>query len=170
MAAGRPVEAESSVKGRDWTGSGFRRRPLFARRALRARTSAYAEAINETTTAFSSAEQSDQALKIKAHLRKSRATRRPGRWRLREQLNYLLNQREKHFVSAFDIAAQYAKLGDRQHKSRVAPNSLPAARCFPAEPEARGRITCLLSRKMRRSSRRFLARPSLPHNKDFFAQ
>ena len=34
---------------------------------------------------------------------------------LRERLNYLLNQREKHFVSAFDIAAQYAKLGDRQH-------------------------------------------------------
>src|SRR5258708_3387601 len=80
---------------------------------LYARDKRYAEAINETTTAFFLRGQRDQALKIKATYEKSgyEAARQVA---LREQLNYLLNQREKHFVSAFDIAAQYVKLGDRQ--------------------------------------------------------
>ena len=81
---------------------------------LYARDKRYAEAINETTTAFFLHGQRDQALKIKATYEKSgyEAARQMA---LRERLNYLLNQREKNFVSAFDVAEQYAKLGDKQH-------------------------------------------------------
>jgi len=38
---------------------------------------------------------------------------------LREQLNYLLNQREKHFVSAFDIGRAVREAGRQAAQSRV---------------------------------------------------
>jgi TolB-like protein/DNA-binding winged helix-turn-helix (wHTH) protein/Tfp pilus assembly protein PilF len=113
VAAGKPVEAEASLKAA--IGLDPASDIAHCRLAeLYARDKRYAEAINETITAFFLRGQRDQALKIKASYEKSgyEAARQMA---LREQLNYLLNQREKHFVSAFDIAAQYAKLGDRQH-------------------------------------------------------
>src|SRR5258707_5872070 len=113
MAAGRPGEAEAPLKaaiGLDPASDGAH----SSLAELYARDKRYAEAINETTTAFFLRGQRDQALKIKATYEKSgyEAARQVA---LREQLNYLLNQREKHSASAFDIAAQYAKLSDRQH-------------------------------------------------------
>jgi len=112
VAAERPVEAEASLKaaiGLDPASDSAH--CLLAE--LYARDKRYAEAINEATTALFLHGQREQALKIKAAYEKSgyQAARQMA---LQEQLNYLLNQREKHFVSAFDIAAQYAKLGDRQ--------------------------------------------------------
>jgi TolB-like protein/DNA-binding winged helix-turn-helix (wHTH) protein/Tfp pilus assembly protein PilF len=111
-AAGRPVEAETQLNaaiGLDPAADSAH--SLLAE--VYAGDKRYAEAINETTTAFFLRGQRDTAMKIKAAYEMSgyEAARQMA---LRERLNYLLHQREKHFVSAFDIAVQYAKLGDRQ--------------------------------------------------------
>ncbi|HXH65722.1 MAG TPA: hypothetical protein VNI81_00880, partial [Candidatus Limnocylindrales bacterium] len=73
----------------------------------------YAEAINEFATALFLRGQRDQALKIKAAFEKSgfEAAREMA---LREQLSFLLDQRAKRFVSAFDIAVLYARLGEKK--------------------------------------------------------
>jgi Tfp pilus assembly protein PilF len=112
MTAERPVEAESQLKaaiGLD-PASDSAHASLAEVYASNKRS---AEAINETTTAFFLRGQREQALKIKAVYEKSgyEAARQMA---LRERLSYLLAQREKHFVSAFEIAALYARLGDKQ--------------------------------------------------------
>ncbi|HET6932230.1 MAG TPA: winged helix-turn-helix domain-containing protein [Candidatus Acidoferrum sp.] len=113
MAAGRPVEAEAQLVaaiGLDPASDNAH----SSLAQIYERDKHYAEAINETTTAFFLRGQRDTALKIKSLNEKSgyEAARQMA---LRERLKYLLSQREKHFVSAFDIAAQYARLGDRQN-------------------------------------------------------
>ncbi|HWY08322.1 MAG TPA: winged helix-turn-helix domain-containing protein [Candidatus Acidoferrales bacterium] len=112
MEAGRPVEAETQLNaaiGLD-PASDVAHASLAAVYEWNKR---YDEAINETTTTFFLRGQRDQALNIKAAYQKSgyEAARQMA---LRERLAYLLNQREKRFVSAFEIAVQYAKLGDKQ--------------------------------------------------------
>jgi TolB-like protein/DNA-binding winged helix-turn-helix (wHTH) protein/Tfp pilus assembly protein PilF len=112
MAAGRPVEAEAQLNaaiGLDPASDGAH----SSLAEVYASNKRYAEAINETTTTFFLRGQREQALKIKATYLKSgyEAARQMA---LRERLAYLLNQREKRFVSAFEIAVQYARLGDRQ--------------------------------------------------------
>jgi TolB-like protein/DNA-binding winged helix-turn-helix (wHTH) protein/Tfp pilus assembly protein PilF len=112
MAAGRPVEAEAQLNaaiGLDPASDGAH----SSLAEVYASNKRYAEAINETTTTFFLRGQREQALKIKATYEKSgyEAARQMA---LRERLAYLLNQREKRFVSAFEIAVQYARLGDRQ--------------------------------------------------------
>jgi TolB-like protein/DNA-binding winged helix-turn-helix (wHTH) protein/Flp pilus assembly protein TadD len=112
MAAERPVEAETQLKaaiGLD-PASDSAHASLAEVYALNKH---YAEAINETTTAFFLRGQREQALKIKATYEQTGydAARQMA---VRERLSYLLAQREKHFVSAFEIAALYARLGDKQ--------------------------------------------------------
>jgi TolB-like protein/DNA-binding winged helix-turn-helix (wHTH) protein/Tfp pilus assembly protein PilF len=112
MAAGRPVEAEAQLNaaiGLDPASDGAH----SSLAEVYASNKRYAEAINETTTTFFLRGQREQALKIKSTYLKSgyEAARQMA---LRERLAYLLNQREKRFVSAFEIAVQYARLGDRQ--------------------------------------------------------
>jgi TolB-like protein/DNA-binding winged helix-turn-helix (wHTH) protein/tetratricopeptide (TPR) repeat protein len=112
MAAGRPVEAEAQLNA----AIGLDPASDSAHASLAevyASNKRYAEAINETSTAFFLRGQREQALKIKAVYQKSgyEAARQMA---LRERLAYLLNQREKRFVSAFEIAVQYARLGDKQ--------------------------------------------------------
>jgi TolB-like protein/Tfp pilus assembly protein PilF len=112
MTAGRPVEAEAQLNA----AIGLDPASDSAHSSLAevyASNKQYAEAINETTTTFFLRGQREQALKIKATYEKSgyQAARQMA---LRERLAYLLNQREKRFVSAFEIAVQYARLGDKQ--------------------------------------------------------
>jgi TolB-like protein/DNA-binding winged helix-turn-helix (wHTH) protein/cytochrome c-type biogenesis protein CcmH/NrfG len=73
----------------------------------------YADAINETTTAFFLRGQRDQALVIKAVYERSGypAAKTAA---LHARLDYLLEQGKQRFVSPFEIAAIYAKLGDNQ--------------------------------------------------------
>jgi TolB-like protein/DNA-binding winged helix-turn-helix (wHTH) protein/Tfp pilus assembly protein PilF len=112
-AAGRLVEAEAQLKaaiGLDPASDSahFRLAEVYTR------DKRYTEAVNETATAFFLSGQRDAAMMIKTVYGQSgyQAARQMA---LRERLNYLLHQREKHFVSGFDIAVQYAKLGDKQH-------------------------------------------------------
>jgi len=112
MEAGRPVDAEAQLKA----AIGLDPASDIAHSSLAevyASNKRYAEAINETTTTFFLRGQRDQALKIKAAYQKAgyEAARQLA---LRERLSYLLNQREKRFVSAFEIAVQYARLGDKK--------------------------------------------------------
>ena len=112
MASERPVEAETQLKA----AIGLDPASDSAHASLAevyASNKRYAEAINETTAAFFLRGQREQALKIKSIYEKSGydAARQMA---VRERLSYLLAQREKHFVSAFEIAALYARLGDKQ--------------------------------------------------------
>jgi hypothetical protein len=112
MEAGRPVDAEAQLNA----AIGLDPASDIAHSSLAevyASNKRYAEAINETTTTFFLRGQRDQALKIKAAYQKAgyEAARQLA---LRERLSYLLNQREKRFVSAFEIAVQYARLGDKK--------------------------------------------------------
>jgi len=112
-AAGRLVEAEVQLNaaiGLDPASDSAHSRLA----EVYTRDKRYAEAVNETATAFFLSGQRDTAMKIKAVYEQSgyQAARQMA---LRERVNYLLRQREKRFVSAFDIAVQYAKLGERQH-------------------------------------------------------
>ena len=112
MAAGRPVEAEAQLNaaiGLDPASDGAH----ASLAEVYASNKQYAEAINETTTTFFLRGQREQALKIKATYEKS-GYEAASQMALRERLAYLLKQREKRFVSAFEIAAQYARLGDKQ--------------------------------------------------------
>ncbi len=112
MAAGRPVEAEAQLNA----AIGLDPASDSAHSSLAdvyASKKQYAEAINETTTTFFLRGQREQALKIKAAYEKS-GYEAASQMALRERLAYLLKQREKRFVSAFDIAVQYARLGDKQ--------------------------------------------------------
>jgi TolB-like protein/DNA-binding winged helix-turn-helix (wHTH) protein/tetratricopeptide (TPR) repeat protein len=111
--AGRPVEAETQLNA----AIGLDPASDIAHSSLAevyVRDKRYPDAINETITACFLRGQRDTALKIKNTYEKSgyEAARQMA---LRERLNYLLKEREKHFVSAFDIAVQYAKLGEAQH-------------------------------------------------------
>ena len=113
MATGRPVEAEAQlVAAIALDPSSDNAHSSLAQ--VYEGDKRYAEAINETTTAFFLRGQRDTALKIKSTYEKSgyEAAREMA---LRERLKYLLNRREQHFVSAFDIASQYARLGDRRN-------------------------------------------------------
>src|SRR5258708_27459133 len=110
MAAERPFEAETQLNaaiGLDPASDSAHSRLA----EVYTRDKRYAEAINETAAAFFLSGQRDTAMKIKTVYEQSgyQAARQMA---LRERLNYLLHQREKHFVSPFDIAVQYAKLGD----------------------------------------------------------
>jgi len=112
MTAERPVEAETQLKA----AIGLDPASDSAHASLAevyASNKRYAEAINETTTAFFLRGQREQALKIKASYEQAGydAARQMA---VRERLSYLLAQREKHFVSAFEIAVLYARLGDNQ--------------------------------------------------------
>jgi len=112
MAAGRPVEAEAQLIaaiGLDPASDGAH----ASLAEVYASNKQYAEAINETTTTFFLRGEREQALKIKATFEKS-GYEAASQMALRERLAYLLKQREKRFVSAFEIAAQYARLGDKQ--------------------------------------------------------
>ncbi len=112
MAAGRPVEAEAQLNaaiGLDPASDGAH----ASLAEVYASNKQYAEAINETTTTFFLRGEREQALKIKATFEKS-GYEAASQMALRERLAYLLNQRDKRFVSAFEIAAQYARLGDKQ--------------------------------------------------------
>jgi TolB-like protein/DNA-binding winged helix-turn-helix (wHTH) protein/Tfp pilus assembly protein PilF len=112
MGAGRPVEAEAQLNA----AIGLDPASDLAHASLAevyTQEKRYAEAINETTTASFLRGQRDAALRIKAAYEKS-GYDTARQMALRERLNYLLNQREKHFVSAFEIAVHYARLGDRQ--------------------------------------------------------
>jgi TolB-like protein/DNA-binding winged helix-turn-helix (wHTH) protein/Tfp pilus assembly protein PilF len=112
MAAGRPVEAGAQLNaaiGLDPASDGAH----FSLGELYASDKRYAEAINEATTALFLRGQRDQALRVKAAFEKSgyEAAKEVA---LREQLSYLLDQREKRFVSAYDIAVLYAMLGEKK--------------------------------------------------------
>ena len=112
MAAERPVEAEAQLNaaiGLDPASDGAH----ASLAEVYASNKQYAEAINETTTTFFLRGEREQALKIKATFEKS-GYEAASQMALRERLAYLLNQRDKRFVSAFEIAAQYARLGDKQ--------------------------------------------------------
>jgi len=112
MTAERPVEAEAQFNA----AIGLDPASDSAHSSLAevyASNKRYAEAINETSTAFFLRGQREQALKIKAAYQKS-GYEAAGQMALRERLAYLLNQREKRFVSAFEIAVLYARLGDKQ--------------------------------------------------------
>jgi TolB-like protein/DNA-binding winged helix-turn-helix (wHTH) protein/Tfp pilus assembly protein PilF len=112
MAAERPVEAEAQLKAAIGLDPASDKAHAWLAE-VSASNKHYVEAINETTTAFFLRGQREQALKIKAVYEKSgyEAARQMA---LRERLSYLLAQREKHFVSAFEIAGLYARLGDKQ--------------------------------------------------------
>jgi TolB-like protein/DNA-binding winged helix-turn-helix (wHTH) protein/Tfp pilus assembly protein PilF len=112
MAAGRPVEAGAQLNAAislDPASDGAH----FWLAEIYASDKHYAEAINEATTALFLRGQRDQALKVKAAFEKS-GYEAAKEMALREQLSYLLDQREKRFVSAFDIAVLYSLLGERK--------------------------------------------------------
>jgi tetratricopeptide (TPR) repeat protein len=111
-AAERPVEAEAQLKA----AIGLDPASDSAHASLAevyASNKRYAEAINETTTAFFLRGQREQALKIKA-VYETAGYDAARQMAMRERLSFVLAQREKHFVSAFEIAALYARLGDKQ--------------------------------------------------------
>jgi len=112
MAAERPVEAEAQLKAAIGLDPASDKAHAWLAEVY-ASNKHNAEAINETTTAFFLRGQREQALKIKASYEKS-GYETASQLAVRERLTYLLAQREKHFVSAFEIAALYARLGDKQ--------------------------------------------------------
>jgi TolB-like protein/DNA-binding winged helix-turn-helix (wHTH) protein/Tfp pilus assembly protein PilF len=110
--AGRPVEAEKQLKAAigldpasDEAHSSLGELYEWSKR--------YDEAINEITTAFFLTGQRDQALNIKATYKKSgfAAAKQEA---LRDRLAFLQAQSKRRFVSPFEIAVLYAKLGDKQ--------------------------------------------------------
>ena len=112
MAAERPVEAEAQLKAAIGLDPASDKAHAWLAEVY-ASNKHNAEAINETTTAFFLRGQREQALKIKASYEKS-GYETASQLAVRERLTYLLAQREKHFVSAFEIAGLYARLGDKQ--------------------------------------------------------
>jgi TolB-like protein/DNA-binding winged helix-turn-helix (wHTH) protein/Tfp pilus assembly protein PilF len=112
METGRPVEAKlalSAAIGLDPASDGAH----FSLAEIYANEKQFAEAINESTTALFLRGQRDQALKVKAVYQKS-GYEAAKEMALREQLSFLLNQREKRFISAFDIAVVYSRLGEKK--------------------------------------------------------
>jgi TolB-like protein/DNA-binding winged helix-turn-helix (wHTH) protein/Tfp pilus assembly protein PilF len=112
MVTGRPVEAKSTLSaaiGLDPASDGAH----FSLAEIYANEKQFAEAINESTTALFLRGQRDQALKVKAVYQKS-GYEAAKEMALREQLSFLLNQREKRFISAFDIAVVYSRLGEKK--------------------------------------------------------
>jgi TolB-like protein/DNA-binding winged helix-turn-helix (wHTH) protein len=112
MAAGRPVEAKTALTaaiGLDPASDCAH----FSLAEIYANDKRHAEAINEATTALFLRGQRDQALKIKAIYQKS-GYEAAKEMALREQLAFLLDQRNERFVSAFDIAVLYSLLGEKK--------------------------------------------------------
>jgi TolB-like protein/DNA-binding winged helix-turn-helix (wHTH) protein/Tfp pilus assembly protein PilF len=112
MGAGRPVEAETALTaaiGLDPASDSAH----FSLAEIYANDKRLAESINEATTALFLRGQRDQALKIKAIYQKS-GYEAAKEMALREQLTFLLDQRNKRFVSAFDIAVLYSMLGEKK--------------------------------------------------------
>jgi Tfp pilus assembly protein PilF len=112
MGAGRPVEAETALTaaiGLDPASDSAH----LSLAEIYANDKRHAEAINEATTALFLRGQRDQALKIKAIYQKS-GYEAAKEMALREQLAFLLDQRNKRFVSAFDIAVLYSLLGEKK--------------------------------------------------------
>jgi TolB-like protein/DNA-binding winged helix-turn-helix (wHTH) protein/Tfp pilus assembly protein PilF len=112
MDAGRPVEAETQLKaaiGLDPASDAAH----SSLAELYESNKRYADAINETTTAFFLRGHRDQALNIKAIYDKSgfAAAKQAA---LRARLAYLLDQNQQRFVSPYEISVIYAKLGDNQ--------------------------------------------------------
>ena len=110
--AGRPVEAETQLKaaiGLDPASDSAH----FLLAEIYESDKRYAEAINEATTALFLRGQREAALKIKAAYEKS-GHEVAKEMALREQLSFLLAQREKRFVSAFEIAVLYSMLGEKK--------------------------------------------------------
>jgi len=110
--AGRPVEAETQLKAAisldpasDSAHSSLADLYEWNKR--------YADAINESTTAFFLRGQRDQALQIKTAYEKSGFPAAKTA-ETHARLDYLLQQGKKRFVSPFEIAALYAKLGEKQ--------------------------------------------------------
>lgn len=112
MGAGRPVEAETQLKaaiGLDPASDSAH----FFLAEIYGNDKRYAEAINEGTTALFLRGQREAALKVKAAYEKSGYEAAKG-MALREQLTFLLAEREKRFVSAFEIAVLYSMLGEER--------------------------------------------------------
>ncbi|HET7106346.1 MAG TPA: winged helix-turn-helix domain-containing protein [Candidatus Acidoferrum sp.] len=112
MGAGRPVEAETQLKaaiGLDPASD----RAHFLLAVIYGENKQYAEAINERTTALFLRGQREAALKVKATYEKS-GYEAAKAMALREQLTFLLAEREKRFVSAFEIAVMYSMLGEKK--------------------------------------------------------
>jgi len=114
--AGRPVEAETQLKAAisldpasDAAHSALAELYEWNKR--------YADAINETTTAFFLRGQRDQALEVKSVYEKAGfgAAKTAA---LHARLNYLLEQSKRRFVSPLEIAMIYARLGDNQQSLR----------------------------------------------------
>lgn len=112
MGAGRPVEAETQLKaavGLDPASDNAH----FLLAEIYESDKRYAEAINEATTALFLRGEREAALKIKAAYEKS-GYEAAKEMALRQQLSFLLAQREKRFVSAFEIAVLYSMLGEKK--------------------------------------------------------
>jgi TolB-like protein/DNA-binding winged helix-turn-helix (wHTH) protein len=112
MGTGRPVEAEAQLKA----AVGLDPASDAAHASLAevyASSKRYEDAINELTTAFFLRGQRDQALSIKTVYQKS-GFEAANSAAARARLTYLLNESKERFVSPFQIAALYAKMGDRQ--------------------------------------------------------
>ena len=112
MGAGRPVEAETQLKaaiGLDPASDSAH----FLLAEIYGDDKQYAEAINEGTTALFLRGQREAALKVKATFEKS-GYAAAKEMALREQLTFLLAEREKRFVSAFEIAVLYSMLGEKK--------------------------------------------------------
>jgi len=112
LAAGHPVEAQSQLNAAIALDPASDRAHISLSE-IYADDKRYAEAINEFTTALFLRGQRDQALKIKTAYEKS-GFDVASEMALREQLSFLLDQRAKRFVSAFDIAVLYARLGEKK--------------------------------------------------------
>jgi len=110
--AGRPVEAEMQLKaaiGLDPASDAAH----SSLADLYEWNKRYADSIDESTAAFFLRGQRDQALSIKASYEKSgfAAAKQAA---LRYRLDYLLEQGKQRFVSPYEIAILYAKLGEKQ--------------------------------------------------------
>src|SRR5882757_2834124 len=112
MGAGRPVEAETQLKaaiGLDPASDSAH----FLLAEIYGDDKQYAEGINEGTTALFLRGQREAALKVKAAYEKL-GYAAAKEMALREQLTFLLAEREKRFVSAFEIAVLYSMLGEKK--------------------------------------------------------
>jgi TolB-like protein/DNA-binding winged helix-turn-helix (wHTH) protein len=112
LMGARPVEAEAQLKaaiGLDPASDSAH----FLLAEIYESDKRYAEAINEATTALFLRGQREAALKIKATYEKS-GYEAAKEMAVREQLSFLLAQRKKRFVSAFEIAVLYSMLGEKR--------------------------------------------------------